>query len=528
MKYQYDCVVLGTGNAGLCAAISAVQSGCDASRVLVIEKAPIEWAGGNSYFTAGAFRTYHGGMQDLLPVVKKVEKDQARLDRMEMDPYTKEQFAEDILRLGGRRSNMALVNTVVGDSREVVSWLAEDIGVRYVFSTHRQAYETDGKLKFWGGVVLAVQDGGKGLVKDLMDKANALGIQFKWGTSVVGLVLEGGACIRGIKIIGASDSSKEDIINTRAVIMACGGYEANEDMRAKYLGPGWRRAHVRGTPYNKGDGFKLVLDLPPNLRPQLVGDWAGCHSTCWDFNSPEDRGTRDITHAYTKSGYPLGLMVNSQGRRYVDEGADFRNYTYAIYGRATMAQPGGFAFQIWDKKGKEMLRVEEYGDDVTQKIEASSVEELAEMLTKEGLVDSAAFLETVEEYNEAVGAFQKEFPQHSFDPAAKDGLGTQSSTHSLAIPKSNWARTLDKAPFVAVKITCGITFTFGGLPIDPVTAAVLKPDGQKIDGLFCTGEMVGDLYWGNYPGGSGLTAGAAFGRRAGKEVGRLANTSSNL
>jgi succinate dehydrogenase/fumarate reductase flavoprotein subunit len=216
-------------------------------------------------------------------------------------------------------------------------------------------------------------------------------------------------------------------------------------------------------------------------------------------------------------------MLNSHGQRYVDEGADFRNYTYAIYGRATLAQPDGFAFQIWDKKGKDMLRVEEYGHDVTQKIEASSVEGLAEMLLKEGLVDSAAFVDTVKGYNDAVRAFQNEFPERSFDPAVKDGLGTQSSSKVLAIPKSNWARSLDEAPFVAVKITCGITFTFGGLPIDATTAAVLKPDGQeKIDGLFCAGEMVGDLFWGNYPGGSGLTAGAVFGRRAGREVGRLA------
>ena len=280
---------------------------------------------------------------------------------------------------------------------------------------------------------------------------------------------------------------------------------------------------MRGTPHNQGDGFKLALDLPPSVRPDLVGDWAGCHSTCWDFNSPKDGGSRALTNAYTKSGYPLGLMLNSRGRRYVDEGADFRNYTYAIYGRETLAQPGGFAFQVWDQKGKSMLRVEEYGDDVTRKIEATSVEELAQLLEKDGLKDPRAFVETVNEYNEAVHAFEEEFPGKAFDPVVKDGLGTQSPTKKLEIPKSNWARTLEEPPFVAVKITCGVTFTFGGLPIDPETGGVFIAGGNEtIGGLFCAGEMVGNLFWGNYPGGSGLTAGAVFGRRAGKEVGRLA------
>ena len=283
---------------------------------------------------------------------------------------------------------------------------------------------------------------------------------------------------------------------------------------------------MRGTPYNQGDGFKLARDLPPNLRPEVAGDWAACHSTCWDFDSPKDGGSRDLTNAYTKLGYPLGLMLNSQGLRYVDEGADYRNYTYAIYGKATLGQPGGFAFQVWDQRGKAMLRVEEYGDDVTKRIEAPSIEKLAQLLEEEGLEDPTAFVKTLNDYNEAVKAFEAEFPGRTFNPAEKDGLGTQSSAKKLAIPKSNWARTLEEPPFLAVKITCGITFTFGGLPIDAETAEVLKAgSNETIDGLFCAGEMVGNVFWGNYPGGSGLTAGAVFGRRAGKEVGRLAKES---
>lgn len=229
-----------------------------------------------------------------------------------------------------------------------------------------------------------------------------------------------------------------------------------------------------------------------------------------------------MTNAYTKSGYPLGLMINGHGKRYVDEGADYRNYTYAIYGKATLKQPDGFAFQVWDKKGSELLRIEEYGDDVTKKIEAPTLEELAEFLQKEGLAKPSAFVETIKEYNEAVKAFAEENTDRQFDPAVKDGVGTQSSTKKLEIPKSNWALPLTTGPFMAVKITCGVTFTFGGLPIDPETANVLKGTTKnRVDGLYCCGEMVGDLFWNNYPGGSGLTAGAVFGRRAGKDIARL-------
>ncbi|KAF8507633.1 FAD/NAD-binding domain-containing protein [Gautieria morchelliformis] len=523
---DYDCIVLGTGNAALCAAIAAVEAGCEPSRVLIVDKAPVEWAGGNSYFTAGAFRTVHGGLQDLRSAVRMAEKDESRLNRIDIEPYTKEQFVEDILRLGNRKSDMKLVDALVGDSREVITWLTESVGVRFAFPSHRQAYEVGGRIKFWGGLELAAQAGGKGLVEALMDKATKLGIQFRWETTVVGFVVVHGEHVRGVNVTYNHHPPKQETLTARVVILACGGFEANKDMRVKYLGPGWDHARVRGTPYNQGDGFKLALDLPPGLRPDLVGDWAGCHSTCWDFNSPRLGGSRDLTNAYTKSGYPLGLMVNSEGRRYVDEGADYRNYTYAIYGKATLRQPGGFAFQVWDQKGTGMLRIEEYGDNVTKRIEAPSIEELARLLEKEGLRDSAAFLETLNEYNEAVKAFAAEFPGRQFNPAVKDGLGSQSSAKSLEIPKSNWARTLDEPPFVAVKITCGVTFTFGGLPIDAETAAVIKPGGDEtIDGLLCAGEMVGNIFWGNYPGGSGLTSGAVFGRRAGKEAGRLVKES---
>lgn len=143
------------------------------------------------------------------------------------------------------------------------------------------------------------------------------------------------------------------------------------------------------------------------------------------------------------------------------------------------------------------------------KIYADSIEELAAKLGAEGLDDTATFSKTVRECNQAAAAFREANPQRKFDPSIKDGLSTQSHKPGLLLPKSNWALPLEKAPFMAVKITCGITFTFGGLCINPATAAVIsKASGGDIPGLYAAGEIVGGIFYSNYPGGSGLTIGA--------------------
>ena len=220
-------------------------------------------------------------------------------------------------------------------------------------------------------------------------------------------------------------------------------------------------------------------------------------------------------------------MINARGHRFVDEGEDFRNYTYAKFGRAILEQPGGYAFQVWDSRVVRWLREEEYGDNVVRKIWADSVEELAEKLVIEGLEDTAQFVDTITKYNEAASQFQLGHPSVQWDPAVKDHLSTQSSTLQLELPKSNWALPISQSPFLAVKVACGITFTFGGLAIDPDTASVLsQPSGKPIKGLFCTGELVGGLFYHNYPGGSGLTGGAVFGRKAAQEAARLSGKQS--
>lgn len=267
--------------------------------------------------------------------------------------------------------------------------------------------------------------------------------------------------------------------------------------------------------------------------------WTSCLSvisdrlcrTCWDANADPDTGSRLLSNQYTKSGYPLGLMLNSRGLRFVDEGYDFRNFTYAMFGRKILEQPGGVAWQIYDQKVIKWLRQEEYGDNVVKKIWGDTLDDLVAKLAEDGLEDGEQFKRTIEEYNEAVQKFddglKKEGREVKWDPAVKDGLGTE----GLELSKSNWALTVNEGPFLAVKVSCGVTFTFGGLEIDPKTAGVVRADvagseKKMIDGLFCTGEMVGGLWYGNYPGGSGLTAAAVFGRIVGMQVAKLVSEST--
>ncbi|MGZ3377197.1 MAG: FAD-binding protein, partial [Phenylobacterium sp.] len=216
-----------------------------------------------------------------------------------------------------------------------------------------------------------------------------------------------------------------------------------------------------------------------------------------------------VGDGFQKHSYPFGILINARGERFLDEGADFRNYTYAKYGREVLKQPRQFAWQVFDAKVRHLLR-DEYRIRQVTKVSADSLEALAAKLED---VDGARALETIRGFNAAVRT------DVAFDPNVKDGRGTA----GLAIPKSNWANALDTPPYEAYAVTCGVTFTFGGLRIDP-TAAVLDVDLAPIRGLFAAGEMVGGLFYENYPGGTGLMAGAVFGRIAGASAGVAARS----
>lgn len=512
-KAPVSVLVIGGGNAGFSAATAAAEAG--ARRVVIIEKAPEEWAGGNSYFTAGAFRTVHNGTKDLLPIVNNVDAETAKL--IDMEPYTKADFRKDMDRVCAGRSDPALSQVLIDESNDAVKWLARN-GIRYQLSFNRQAYKVDGRFKFWGGMALMTEDGGKGLIVDHQACAQRHGIEVYYSTPAKRIVTSSSGAVTGVVV---EYEGVDTMVTANAVILAAGGFEANPRMRCQYLGPNWDVARVRGTPFNTGEMLEFAIR---DVNAQQAGNWSGCHSTCWDANAPANSGDREISNEFTKSGYPLGLMINVNGMRFVDEGVDMRNYTYAKFGRAIHEQPDSVAFQVWDQRAIPWLRDEEYRDERVQKIRGTTVEELAEKLgEKSGLNAHEQFVSTVKQYNEAVYASQAESPNMKWDPAIKDGLSTQSSAKRLTLAKSNWALPLDKGPFMAVKVCCGVTFTFGGLAVKPQTTAVVSNSGREVEGLFCVGEMLGGLFYGNYPGGSGLTSGAVFGRRAGTAAAKVAD-----
>lgn len=526
---SWDVLVVGSGNAGFSAAISAAENlsrgggagGAKPPRVLLVDKCPESWAGGNSYFTAGAMRCAHAGLADVLPLVNNV--DAALAGNIDLAPYTAGDFLDDMDRVTAGRYDRVLGRRLVDDSNETVKWLAGH-GVRFQLSFNRQAYKIGDRYKFWGGLCLKTQDGGKGLIEDHQRAAEKVGVKVRYETAAKRIIMDpttGG--LDSLEVVSRDGVTSS--IRAAAVILAAGGFEANPRMRAQHLGEGWDLAHVRGTPYNTGEVLEMAIR---DVGAKRLGEWSGCHSVAWDADSPADTGDREKSNEFTKSGYPLGITLNREGRRFFDEGSDIRNYTYAKFGRAILAQPGGVAFQIWDSQGIPWLRGEEYRDEIVKKTYGDTVEELAAKLeASEGLESAQRFVETVKRYNEAVLYHREETPGLKWDPSVKDGLSTQSSTVKLDIPKSNWALPLSEGPFMAVKVCCGITFTFGGISVDPDTSAVVSnDDGKAIPGVYCCGEMVGGLFHQNYPGGSGLTSGATFGRRAGAHAAALVTSGS--
>jgi tricarballylate dehydrogenase len=481
----YDVIVVGAGNAALCAALSAAET---KKRILVLERAPEEESGGNSRFTAGLFRVAYDGVEDLKKVMPDLTKEE--IERTDFGTYTADQFLDDMARVTEFRCDPDLTEILVKRSLPTVTWMREK-GVRFTAAWGRQAFNIGGRFKFWGGLTVEAVGGGPGLVEGLTQIARKTGIEIWYGARALSLIADDSG-VHGVRV---RHQGKTKEIRSTSVVLAAGGFQANPEMRARYLGPGWELAKVRGTRFNTGDVIRMALDV--GAAP--VGNWSGCHAVAWDRNAPEF-GDLAVGDGFQKHSYPWAVYINAQGKRFVDEGADFRNYTYAKYGRVILNQPQQFAWQIFDAKVKAQLR-DEYKIRQVTKVTANTLEELVQKLDD---VDAQAALTELKAYNAAV---RQDIP---FNPNVKDGRCTQ----GLAIPKSNWANTLDTPPFEAYAVTCGITFTFGGLRIN-TDAQVVSTDGEPVPGLFAAGELVGGIFYFNYPGGTGLTNGAVFGRIAG-------------
>jgi tricarballylate dehydrogenase len=491
-NHDYDVIVVGGGNAALVSALTAHEQG---AKVLVLEAAPETERGGNSRFSGAIFRIVHDGPDH----VEKLLTDEARdwLDRATFDPYPLERYTTDFEAVSAGRGDKALQSILMERSYETVEWM-RDQGVEWELTVGKlvdpeniapdQTYVLPA-----GGAVRAVHEG-VGLVANLFAAVEAAGIDIWYESPATGLLLEG-TSVRGVRVTREDG----DIEVHGAVVLASGGFGANPEMRQRYLGEGWDLVKVRGSRFNMGHMITTALDA----GAQPTGHWGGCHASPLDADAP-DVGDLKLTDKLSRYSYPYSVMVNVNGERFIDEAEDEVWLTYAKTGAAIRSQPQALAFQIFDSKTVHLLEPR-YATGTP--IVADTIEELATKLK----IDPEKLRSTIDTFNAAT-------VEGEFDPFSKDGLKANPNGQPV---KSNWALPVNEGPFTCYRVTCGITFTYGGLKIDE-EARVVDKAGRVMKGLYATGELAGGFFYHNYPAGSGLVRGAVFGRIAGMGAARQA------
>src|SRR5689334_4149059 len=432
-----DIIVIGGGSSAFEAAVAAREAG--AQRVVMLEKAPESEYGGNARYSGTGFRFVHGGAAEIRRFIPEIGE--ALFATMAISPYGADEFMADLDRMTQGRMNRELAQTLVEQSNAAVHWMRE-AGIKW--EPLKEHAKVDGKRYFERGIAIHVAGGGPGQLAQWRQIAERLGIEIRFESPVCGVLGD----LRRVEGVAVSGPDGGYDLMAKSVIACAGGFQANPEMRARYLAGNTDMMKVRGTKHDTGEVLRMLLDL--GARP--AGHWQSGHmspidANAPDFETPQHEDGRGNTQS--RYDYPYGITVNALGLRFFDEGEAQHSYTYAKTGRAVLGQPGATAWQIYDQTGIAQHRYPHH------KATFEEAGDLAELARKVGL-EPKVLEHTVEEFNRAVP------DQPAFDPRRPDGKAAK----GLAVPKSNWATRIDEPPYRAFPVTCGITFTFGGVEIN--------------------------------------------------------------
>ncbi|MEO9777487.1 MAG: FAD-dependent tricarballylate dehydrogenase TcuA [Sedimentitalea sp.] len=458
---QWDVAVIGGGNAALCAAITAAETG---ARVLILETAPKPYRGGNSRHTRN-FRCMHSG--PLGPLT---------------DSYSEDEYFSDLMKVTGGKTDEHLARLAIRTSEECLPWM-EEHGVRFQPSLSGTLSLARTNAFFLGG--------GKSLVNAYYRTATALGVDVRYEAKVTHLELSDDRIVR----IDFSHEGQEQSISPASLVVASGGFQADTDWLARAWGPAAKNFLIRGTPYNRGVVLADLLDQGVTQ----VGDPTQCHAVAIDGRAPKFDGGI-VTRL---DCVPFSIVVNKDGDRFYDEGEDVWPKRYAIWGRLVAAQPDQVGYVIIDSRSLKLFM-----PSVFPPIEAATIEELAD---KMGL-PAQALRATVDGFNAACG------DTSNFHPTELDGV----CTTGITPPKTNWARPIAEPPFYGYSLRTGVTFTYLGLKVDD--RAQCSVNNRPVRNMWAAGEtMAGSILGQGYLAGFGMTIGTVFGRIAGKEAAAYAN-----
>ncbi|MGD9845477.1 MAG: FAD-dependent tricarballylate dehydrogenase TcuA, partial [Variibacter sp.] len=379
---NYDVIVVGAGNAALAAAVSAKENG--AERVVVLEKAPREMRGGNTHWSGGVLRFAFDDPREIGGLLPGVEEEFENFYDG-VSPYTKADYHGDLMRVTSGRTDPVLSKTLVENSKDTVYWMNKTGRIKMEPAITLSAVKKGNVMVWARGLVVRAEHEGVGLSRSWFATAESMGIDIRYGSAATELIVNDVGAVSGVKL---RDDDGLKTLTARSVVLGCGGFEANVQMRTQHIGPLVGAAKVRGTPHNQGDGLRMAMAI--GAMPW--GQWSGCHATPisadWGEFAP-----RELTDRSNRLSYLYGVMINRKGKRFLDEGEDTALFTYAKFGRAILAQPGAKAYQLFDSKVVHLL---EPRYRTSEPIKADSLEELIAQLD---IDDKEQALKTVLEYN---------------------------------------------------------------------------------------------------------------------------------